>query len=175
MTTDSIQISGHVTASAYSDEQLPDDWSNRTDSERLDYLRGVEPDEQIDESNVTTIGMHEYFAENLDPTDGTINLQADYLAIGTDDTTPDSSNRSLNAEYFRKQVSDGIVSGNELQVDTLIQSSEANGSTIREVGLFTDTSGGGNERMLNHAVIADIQKDNTRNITVEVTLTFSAA
>jgi hypothetical protein len=156
MTTDSIQISGHVTASAYSDEQLPDDWSNRTDSERLDYLRGVEPDEQIDESNVTTIGMHEYFAENLDP-------------------TPDSSNRSLNAEYFRKQVSDGIVSGNELQVDTLIQSSEANGSTIREVGLFTDTSGGGNERMLNHAVIADIQKDNTRNITVEVTLTFSAA
>lgn len=170
-----ITISGQVTASSYSTESLPADWDDRSDSEKIDYLKSEQPEEQVVETNTTTIGMHEYFAENLDPSDGTLNLQADYLALGTDATTPDSTNRSLNAEYFRTDTNDGIVSGNELQVDTLVESSEANGSTIQEVGLFTDTNGGANERMLNHSVIADIQKDDTRNITIEVTLTFSAA
>lgn len=172
---ENITISGEVTTSAYSTADLPETWNKLSDKERLDYLKTTEPEEQVVETNTTTIGMHEYFAENLDPSDGTLNLQADHLALGTDSTTPDSTNRSLNAEYFRTDTNDGIVSGNELQVDTLIGSSEANGSTIREVGLFTDTNGGANERMLNHSVIADIQKDNTRNITIEVTLTFSSA
>lgn len=171
----SVAVKGEVTASAYSTTDLPDGWDEMSDTERLKCIRDVEPEKSTTTSNVTTIDMHEYFASNLNPDGGSVNVQADYLAIGTDDTAPSSSNTSLNAEYFRKGVSDGIVSGNELQVDTLIQSSEANGETIREVGLFTTTQGAQDERMLNHAAISDIQKDSSRNITIEVTLTFTAA
>lgn len=175
MQSDSMTISGCIEASAYSVERLPDSWDSLSDSEKLSYLSDEEPDERIVEENVTTIGMHEYFAENLNPDTGSLNLAADYLALGDDDTTPSSSNTSLNNEFFRKQTSSGNATSNSLQVDTLVGKSQANGSTIREVGLFTDTSGGANERMLNHAVIADIVKDNTREITFQITLTFNAA
>lgn len=168
-------ISGRIETKAYNDESLPDGWSSLSESEKLEVLRDMEPDEQSVDYNTTTEGMHEYFAINLDGSQS-VNLEASHLALGTDDTTtPDPSDTSLNSEYFRTTVSDWVQTGNQLQVDTLIQSGEANGSTIREVGLFTDSSGGASERMLNHSLIADIEKDSTRNITIEVTLTFNAA
>lgn len=166
-----LTITGRVDTKAYSAETLPDNWDELSDEEKLDATRVLEPDEEHTDYNTTVFGMHEYFAINLDPNQ-TLEEDVTHLAVGDDDTAPVTSNSSLNNEVFRKSVTDHSQTDNELLASTFIDSSEANGNTFREVGLFAGTDPA---RMWNHSTIADIEKDDTRTITIDVTLTFTAA
>ena len=172
MTTDTISITGRIDTKAYSAETLPDNWDELSDKDKLKATRELEPVEEHTDYNTTVFGMHEYFAINLDPTQ-TLEEDVTHLAIGDDDTAPSETNDTLNNEVFRKEVTDYSQTDNELLASTFIESDEANGETFREVGLFAgpDTA----DRMWNHSTIASIEKDNTRTITIDVTLTFTAA
>ena len=178
MTTDTISVTGRIDAKAYSAETLPDYWDELSDKDKLEATRDLEPDEEHTEYNTTVFGMHEYFAINLDPTQ-TLEEDVTHLAVGDDNTGPMSSNDTLNNEVFRKSVTDYAQTDNELLASAFIDSSEANGETLREVGLFAGGAEPGDDefpdRMWNHSTIASIEKDNTRTITIDVTLTFSAA
>ena len=172
MTTDTISVTGRIDTRAYDNEQLPDDWDELSDKEKLEATRGLEPDEENTDYNTTVFGMHEYFAINLDPTQP-LEEDVTHLAIGDDNTSPEDTNDALNNEVFRKEVTDHSQTGDELLASTFIESDEANGETFREVGLFAGPDDV--DRMWNHSTIGDIEKDNTRTITIDVTLTFSAA
>ena len=173
-TNDALGITGRIDTKTY-DVSPPDHLS---DKEKLEWLREQEPVGENTDYNITVFGMHEYFAINLDPTQ-TLEEGTTHLAIGDDDTAPSDTNDTLNNEVFRKSVTDHSQTDNELLASTFIESDEANGETFREVGLF---AGGAEpddddfpDRMWNHSTIASIEKDNTRTITIDVTLTFTAA
>ena len=178
MTTDTINITGRIDTKAYSAETLPDNWDELSNKDKLEATRNLEPDEENTDYNTTVLGMHEYFAINLDPTQ-TLEEDVTHLAIGDDDTTSSDTNNTLNNEVFRKSVTDYSQTDNELLASTFIESDEANDETFREVGLFAGGEEPGDDefpdRMWNHSTIASIEKDNTRTITIDVTLTFAAA
>lgn len=176
--TSELQITGRIDTKAYSTDSLPNNWDEMSDKEKLETTRNIEPDESHTDYNKTVNGMHEYFAINLDGS-SSIDEDVTHLAVGDDSTTPQTSDTTLTNEVFRKTVTDYSQTDNELLASTFIESSEANGNTIREVGLFAGGLAPGDtgypDRMWNHSVIADIVKDDTRTITIDVTLTFTAA
>jgi len=178
MTTDTINITGRIDTKAYSADTLPNNWDELSDKEKLEATRELEPVEEHTDYNTTVFGMHEYFAINLDATQ-TLEEDVTHLAIGDDDTAPSDTNDTLNNEVFRKSVTDYAQTDNELLASTFIESDEANDETFREVGLFAGGLEPGDtdfpDRMWNHSTIASIEKDNTRTITIDVTLTFTAA
>lgn len=171
-TNSNLTVSGRIDIKEYDEEQLSDDWDSLSDSEKLSYLRETEPVNETTDYNTTVDGMHEYFAANIDPSQ-TLQAATTHLAIGNDNTAPSSTNSTLNNEIFRKQVTDHTQNGNEILASTFVDSNEANGTTFREVGLFAGPNA--TDRMWNHATIADISKDSSRTITIDVTLTFTAA
>lgn len=172
-TQSTLMVSGRVDTNVYDEEQLPADWDSLSDSEKMNRLDDVEPSESYTTHNTTVDGMHTYFARNLNPNDS-INLGATHLAVGNDDATnPSTTDTSLNNEVFRTSASSYTQSGSDLTVSTFIDSSEANGYTLKELGLFAGSGSG--DRMWNHSLIANIAKDDSRTITFDVTLTFTAA
>ena len=171
MVTSTLKAIGRIDTKVYDDESLPDDWGSLSDSEKLSSLRDVEPVESYTDYNTTVNGMHVYFAQNLDGSQS-VDKDAAYLAVGDDDTAPTTSDSTLTNEVFRKQITDYSQTGNELLASTFIQSSEANGETFREVGLFAGSNP--SDTMFNHSTISDIVKDGTRTITIDVTLQFTA-
>ena len=166
-----LSVSGRIDTKTYNEESLPVGWDKMSDKEKLSALNGVEADEEQTDYNTTVFGMHEYFAQELDPTQ-TVSEDVTHLAVGDDDTDPNVNNDTLNNEIFRKEVTDHSQNGEEILASTFIDTDEGNGQTFREVGLFAgpDTT----DVMWNHSTIAAIEKDSTRTITVDVTLSFSA-
>lgn len=123
--------------------------------------------------NTTCVGLHEVLVDNLDPTQNS-DEEATYLALGDDAASgTDSGDETLNNEVFRKAVTDHADQGTTLLASTFVDSTEANGYTLDELGLFTSDTGGTNV-LLNHSTFPDVTKDNTKTVTFDVTLSFSA-
>jgi len=142
--------------------------------ERIEALLAVEPPTPDVEktTNTTVDALHEYFVDELDPSQ-TVDLEASHLAVGTDGATgTNTGDTSLNNEVYRTSITDSIDNGKDLLSSTFLDSSEANGNTIDEVGLFSSDTGG---TMLNHATITAITKDSSKTATIDVTLEFRAA
>lgn len=145
------------------------------DRERAEELLARSPpDAEVEETTNTTVdGLHEYIVDNLDPAQAR-NEDCSHLAVGTDDTAPSTADSSLGAEVYRTEITDVIDNGKDLTTSTFLDSTEANGNTLAEVGLFTDTSAN-NGTMLNRATITKIVKDDTKTATIDVELQFRAA
>lgn len=139
----------------------------------------VEPTDEESFYNVTTDRVHQYFVDNLDPTqtDPKDNLDASWMALGNDGGSGTAtSDTDLNSRQFSKQVSDHSDNGKELFTSTFVDSSEGNGFTFDEIGLFTgDPSNLANADvfMINHAAFGGITKDSSNTVTFDVTLLFS--
>jgi len=145
-----------------------------TDSEQYFADIQLNPVNEIQESNVTTINMHEYFAQDLDPAQD-VDEACEGLALGNDDTNPSSSNTSLNNEVFRKAYEESEQVSNELTISTFIDQDEGNDLTFREAGLVKNPSADGEEDIWNHSTISSLEKDDTRSVSVDVTIEFTAA
>jgi hypothetical protein len=199
-TTETIQIEGRIDARLHDPERLREEipeWDDLDDREK--YLTTTEYDdlqergavdgldehelalaqldlEATDEFvvfNTTCVGLHEILVDNLDPTQ-TSDEEAAYLALGDDGASGTASgDESLNNEVFRKAVTDHADQGTTLLASTFVDSTEANGFTLDELGLFTSDTGGTNV-LLNHSTFASATKDNTKTVTFDVTLSFSA-
>jgi len=174
-------INGRIERNEYSTEQLKqkyDSWESFDDKTKLHLLRGEEP-ENIDVSyNVTTEEFHEYLVRNIDPDVSTnANLAAEWMALGDDSASgTDVTDTDLNNRIFKKEITDHADNGNELLASTFVSSTEANGETLNEIGLYTgDPANLSDEAvfLINHATFSDVVKDSDRTITFDVILTFT--
>ena len=99
-----------------------------------------------------------------------IGAHPNWIAVGTTSTAAADTDVALGAEYFRAAVTRRVSSTGKAVFKLHLTTSDANGSTIREVGLFAYTSysgssplGGG--QLFARAVVAPIVKDNTIQVT----------
>lgn len=159
-------------------DQYPN-WDEMDNRERLEASRSIEPVDEDSVFNVTTDRFHEYFVDNLDPNQTALkdNRSASWMALGIDSSTGTStSDTDLNTRVFQKQVTDVTDNGKELFTSTFVDSTEANGEVVNEIGLFTGDPGSlgdADKFMINHATFTDVTKDNSKTVTFDVTITFS--
>lgn len=155
------------------------DWDEMSDQEKLDATRGVPPTDTETVYNLTTDSLHEYFVDNLNPSDTTAqaNVAVSWLGLGNDSATgTTTADTDLNNRVYEATVSDAGDNGKELLVSTFLGSTEGNGFTYDELGLFSGDPanlGQADVFLINHATFASVSKDNTKTITFDVTLTFS--
>lgn len=178
----SATITGRIDKAVYDTAALADrfpDWGDLTKAEKLERVQDVEPDSTETVYNVTTDRFHRYFVDNLDPkqTGDEDNIDAAWFALGTDGATGTAtSDTDLNNRVYSEAVTDHADNGKDLLASTFIDSTEANGNTVDELGLFTgDPANLANEEvfMINHTTFSAVTKDNTKTVTFDVTLTFS--
>lgn len=197
--TETIQIEGRIDARLHDSETLREEipeWDDLSDREKYlattDYevLQERAAIDDLDDHerelaeldidladefvvfNTTCVGLHEILVDNLDPTQES-DEEATYLALGNDGGSGTASgDEVLNNEVFRKAVTDHADQGTTLLASTFVDSTEANGYTLNELGLYTSDVGGSN-LLLNHSTFAAVTKDNTKTVTFDVTLSFS--
>jgi hypothetical protein len=155
------------------------DWDTLSDPEKLEVAREVDPVETDTVYNVTTDRLHEYFVDNLDPdnTGAEADLSVAWLGLGTNGGGGTStSDTDLNTRTYEETVTDVADNGKDLLASTFLDSTEGNGNTFDELGLFTgDPANLSNTEvfLVNHATFSAVTKDNTKTVTFDVTLTFS--
>ena len=177
-------MKGRIDTKMYDTEQLRasvDDYDALTKQEKLDLARESSPVYEDTVHNVTTDRLHEYFVDNLDPDNSSAeaDLAVAHLALGDDGASgTDSADTDLNNRVYNEPVTDVADNGKSLLASTFIDSTEANGNTLDELGLYTgDPANLSNEEvfLMNHATFSPVTKDNTKTVTFDVTLTFSDA
>lgn len=178
--TSGLDLTGRIERKTYSTEDLRDshdNWDTLTDAEKLSLIRETSPDTEETVYNVTTQRFHEYLVDNLDPDITTnANLEAVWMALGDDSATgTDVTDTDLNNRVFKKEITDHADNGTELLSSTFVSSTEANGETLNEIGLYTGDPANLSDDavfLINHATFSDVVKDSDRTITFDVTLTF---
>lgn len=181
-TTSGFSIEGRIDTQVHNEADLreaADDYDSLSKKEKLELTREVDPEYEDTVYNVTTDNLHEYFVDNLDraQTSAEDNIEVSWLGLGNDDSTaPVTSNDDLNNRVYSETVTDIADNGKELLASTFLDSTEGNGSTFVELGLFSgDPANLANADvfLLNHATFSAVTKDNTKTVTFDVTLTFS--
>jgi len=180
-TSNSPYFEGRIDQKIYNTEVLRsafDDWDEKTKEEKLKLTRDIEPERMETSYNVTTDRLHQYFVDNLDPDNSNTvaNLSVSHLALGTDDTTPVTSNTDLNNRKYEEVVTDVADNGKNLLASTFLDSTEGNGNDFNEIGLYTGDPANltdNNVFMINHSTFAPVTKDNSKTVTFDVTLSFS--
>jgi len=183
--TDSkMRLTGRIDRKTYNTEALRkqhDDWDKKSKREKLELTRDAEPVDQETVYNVTTDLLHEYFVDNLDPANNATeaNVDASWLGLGTNagggTTTADTD---LNNRTYEETVTDHADNDKELLASTFLDSTEGNGNTFDELGLFSgDPANLGNAEvfLINHATFNPVVKDNSKTVTFDVTLAFADA
>jgi len=89
-------------------------------------------------------------------------------ALGTDSTTEASTDDALGSEEFRKTCTNKSVAQNVVQFDTTVLTTEGNGQTYKEAGLFSMSSGG---NMLMRQTFAGIAKTSAIELRISVKVT----
>lgn len=149
-----------------------DNWDGLSKEEKHKKVKEVEPERKIEDHNTTVDGLNEYIVDNLDPNQA-INKDASHIEIGSDNTGGTStSDTSMNTVVDTLAITDSADNGKDFFTSTFIDTSELNGNSIEEAGLITESTGG---TLLNHSTFTAISKDNTKTITLDITLEFRAA
>lgn len=181
-TSGKLRLSGRIDRKIYNTDELRnrfDDWDEKSDSEKLSLVRDVEPSDSETVYNVTTDALHEYFVDNLDPdqTSSAANVSASWFALGDDASSGTSTaDTDLNNRLFEKTVTDHADNGKNLLASTFLDSTEGNGNTYDELGLYSGdpaSLGDADKFLINHATFSDVVKDSTKTVTFDITLTFA--
>jgi len=181
-TANAIGIEGVIDTRMHDADSLREQfplWDEYTKEEKLIASRTVAPVYSDRSYNVTTQGLHRYIVDNLDPdnTSAEANVTAAWMALGDDGTSGTAvTNTDLNNRVYAEQVTDHADNGSSLLASTFVDSNEANGFNIDEIGLFTgDPANLANADvfMLNHSAFSQVTKDGSKTVTFDVTLTFS--
>jgi hypothetical protein len=103
-----------------------------------------------------------------------------FIAVGTGGTDPKDTDTQLEAEVFRAPITRRISLSSKVTFRLFLSTADANGSTLREVGLFARSTytkesiplGGGT--LFNRAVYAPITKDNTIQVTYTIDINITS-
>jgi len=149
------------------------DYDALDNEQKLDLARGVDPEREHGTHNITTNELAEYRVANLLP-DENRNETLEYLRIGDDNTDPVRGNGSLNNERAVTAITDVVNRGRDLYASTFLDSTEANGVDIIEVGLGSRAQVSDADHLLaNHALLdSTIQKTEQKTAVIDVTLQF---
>lgn len=132
----------------------------------------------VETRNVITVPIHEHWAAYLNPdASAPARPTITHIALGDDATAEDALDRSLSNEVYRMEIAEYEADGRDTLTTSFLGQTEANGETIREVGLVT---GGVNDDwiLVNHATFSstdEIAKDATITVTFDVTLQWRPA
>lgn len=184
-TNTTVDIHGEITANVYDNSRLKKEnnqWNLLSQDEKMEVLESESPTKTRHSCNVTTVDLHEYIVRDLHPgkTSPADNITASHAGIGDDASSGVvSSNTNLNNLLVSKQILDHIANGTTLTATFLLESSEANGKAIDEIGIasgdLTNISSNNDVFLLNHASFTEIQKNNKNSITFTIELTFDNA
>jgi len=98
---------------------------------------------------------------------------ASHIAIGTGTTAVTAGDTALETEVDRNALGSDTASGAVATFKAFFSKSEANGSTISEVGLFDQASTG---TLIARSVLAStVAKDATKSLTITWTFTLADA
>lgn len=156
-----------------------EDYESLSDKEKMELARNVQPTYTDTVYNVTTDRFHEYFVDNLDPSQTATkdNITAAWLGLGTGGSTAVStSDTDLTTRTYEEPVTDHADNGKSILTSTFLDSTEGNGNDFDELGLFSGDPNNLSDAdvfLLNHATFNTVTKDNTKTVTFDVTLTFS--
>jgi hypothetical protein len=159
--------------------EVSDNFESLSKKEKMELSREVEPEYEYTFYNVTTDALHQYFVDNLDPanTSPEANISVSYMGLGTDGasgvTTGDTD---LNTRTYSEPVTDIVNNGKDILSSTFLDSSEGNGNTFDEIGLFTGDPANltnADVFLMNHSSFSGVTKDSSKTTTFDVTLTFS--
>lgn len=103
---------------------------------------------------------------------GTSSAYATHLAVGTGSTAASASQTTLVTEVFRDVLTSTTTASKAVTLKYYLAAGSANGNTLREIGLFTASSGG---TMIARALLASsIVKTSSVTVTFTWTLNLSA-
>ena len=94
-----------------------------------------------------------------------IDSEATHVAVGTDNTTPTSSDTTLGSEVLRKARQDYTEGTSDVVVSLWISSLEANGNDLKEVGIFNASSGG---TLLTRETFTTISKSSNTELWIDI-------
>lgn len=139
----------------------------------LDPPRGLTPSRVETVSNVTCDGWQEHLAHaaTLDPSRGDELDGPGRLALGSDDSAFATTDTSLNNRLGSISITDPVSQGATFRVNEFLSSNELNGTTIRELGIESESGS-----LWNHAPTSqDWAKDQNLAILFQVEITMSDA
>jgi hypothetical protein len=94
--------------------------------------------DETDLTNLITSAGKNLLAEAL--RESTLDCEIKYIAIGSDNTAPDTADTTLGNETFRKAVTSQIAGGTGITITNLYVAPEEAVGTIEEIGFFSGTS-----------------------------------
>lgn len=151
----------------YHREDLPEDWNDLPDEEKLAALDDLDPVVERETCNATTEGMHEIQAASLNPAQN--NDQAlTRLVVGTDGTSPSTTDSSLGDQVVSTDITESTTSGGTLIARGFLDTNQANGNLLKELGSKTHSG-----TLLNRGIIQDVDKTNALAVSLRVEITFT--
>jgi hypothetical protein len=179
-----LSVRGHIEMQVFDRETLAetyDDWESLSKEAKHSRLHNgtVDPVQTRETPNVTTESLHQYFVDNLDPdnTSAAANISAAWVGLGDGGGSGTTvTDTDLNNRLYEETVTDHADNGDSLIASTFLDSTEGNGQTFDEIGLFSGNPANlaqDDVFLLNHATFSPVTKDSSRTITFDVTLTFS--
>lgn len=108
---------------------------------------------------------------------GDVTTGLTYFAVGTGTTAADTSDTTLETEVFRNTITQQTAGAGTLQVKYVLGSTEANGNTITEAGVFGDAATGVADTgtLFSRTTFTGVVKSASIQITFTWTYTFSAS
>lgn len=104
-------------------------------------------------------------------TTGSATAQVNYIAIGTGTTAFTNASTQLNAETFRKVISDASYDNNIAYVDCFIASGDVANATYKEAAAFIDGTASANTGTALSLVVQDLTKSGSMYLSLKVTFT----
>lgn len=141
------------------------------DAARIAALDRLRPVDVVEARNTQLQVFHENIVDVYDPNQSVSALSASHCALGTDGSSTAYGDTALTNEVYREAVDSSTDNGNDLKTQTLLDETEGNGNTYKEVGLVSASSGG---TFFNHALISDKEKTDQNTLTIEIVLQFRA-
>lgn len=171
MKTESIAVArGSIVAEVYDVRQIENEaWSNLSKADRLQLLQAglYKPVQTVATTNTTCIGLDEARALSLVPP-GEVDPVATF-DVGTDDTAPTYNDTELGNNVYSADLVSFSADGNDFNAVAFLDTTEANDNTLVEGGLVSEAG-----RLLNHSTFTSIDKTPNREVTIDITITFTA-
>lgn len=157
-TTSGLRVDGSIELRVFSPAYLRREieaWDALDRGQKHEHVRqlGADHAEQVAEvGNIALDGLLEFIPQAIDPTTDAA-ATASHLALGDGgSTSAEPGDEALNNEVYRVIVGDADTDGADLLASAFLSQIEANGYTIREIGLAGGPSPA-DDRLLTHAVL----------------------
>jgi len=120
---------------------------------------------------ICTVGKT-MIANNLTSGSPDNTMVINYVALGSDGTSPAAGDTTLGTEVYRNTVASETNANNVAYITGFFDATETTG-TYLEAGLFSDGGAGADTGVLVSHVNINVTKSNTETLTIDWTITIS--